>query len=152
MSSRCFTCMQNKHKQREIAFFFYRMPDFCIVFQCNNKSDSENGRTLPRIPFFNNHHPKWVSERKEKNGLIWQSLLVYACFVGKWNPEVMPLSKLDPLSCIAIHRPKKCPTSVPFKGTISEGKIQDQKRFHHSEQGRTKSLFTQKNIWGLEAL
>ena len=44
---------RNKQKQREIAFFFDRMPDSFIVFGCNNKSDSENGRALHGILFFN---------------------------------------------------------------------------------------------------
>ena len=44
---------RNKQKQKEIAFFFDRMPDSFIVFwMYNNKSDSENGRALQRIPFF----------------------------------------------------------------------------------------------------
>ena len=38
--------VRNKQKQREIAFFFDRMPDLCIVFGCNNKI------VLHRIPFF----------------------------------------------------------------------------------------------------
>ena len=42
----------------EIAFFFYRMPDSCIVFGCNDKSDSENGKALHRKPFINHHCSK----------------------------------------------------------------------------------------------
>ena len=34
------------------SFLFYRMPDSCIAFGCNNKNDLENGRALHRIPFF----------------------------------------------------------------------------------------------------
>ena len=56
-SSQGFIRARNKHKQREIAFFFY-LPDSCIVFRCNNRSDPENGRALHRIPFFNNHRPE----------------------------------------------------------------------------------------------
>ena len=43
--------------EREIVFFCYRMPDSCIVFGCNNKSDSENGRALHRIPFSDDPRP-----------------------------------------------------------------------------------------------
>ena len=53
---------RDKHKQREIAFFFYRMPDSCIVFECNIKSDPENDIALNRISFFNDHDR---SEREE---------------------------------------------------------------------------------------
>ena len=41
------------------------MPDSCIVFGCNHKSDPENGITLHRIPFFNGHRPDWVIRRKK---------------------------------------------------------------------------------------
>ena len=37
MSSQCFMHAPHKHKQREIAFFFYRVPDACAVFGCNTK-------------------------------------------------------------------------------------------------------------------
>ena len=48
----CLIHARNKHKQGKLAFFSDRIPDSCIVFGCNNKSDSENGRVLHRIPFF----------------------------------------------------------------------------------------------------
>ena len=50
--------------KRERVFFFYRMPDSCIVFGDNNKSDSENGRAL-HITFFLQSSPR-VIEKKEK--------------------------------------------------------------------------------------
>ena len=50
-SSQCFIHARNKHKLREIAFFFYRMPDSSIVFGFNNKSVSESCRALHRIRF-----------------------------------------------------------------------------------------------------
>ena len=56
-SSQGFIHVQNKHKQGEIAFFFYRMPDTttadaCIVFRYKGikLSDSKNGIALHRIP------------------------------------------------------------------------------------------------------
>ena len=58
MSSQVFIHMGNKHKQRKIAFFFHRMPELCIVFGYNNKSNSENGTALHRIPFFNDDYPE----------------------------------------------------------------------------------------------
>ena len=48
---------QTKTKRDAVAFFFYKMPDSCIIFGCNNKSDSESGRALHRIHFFKDHHP-----------------------------------------------------------------------------------------------
>ena len=49
-----------------------------------------------------------------KNGLILQSCTVYACFVGKWNPdhEMTSQSKLDTISCNVDLEPKKHPTSL----------------------------------------
>ena len=61
-SPQCF--IHWKQAQRERVFFFYRMPDSCIVFGDNNKSDSENGRAL-HIPFFLQSSPR-VIEKKEK--------------------------------------------------------------------------------------
>ena len=77
----CFIRARNKHKKREIVFFFYRMPDSCIVFGCNNKSDPEDGMPLHRIPFFNDHRPQ--SDKKERNESVLQSLTVCACFLGE---------------------------------------------------------------------
>ena len=64
-SPQCFIHARNKRKHREIALFFHTMPNSCIVFGWHNKSDSENGRALPRIPFFLRSSPG-VSEKKEK--------------------------------------------------------------------------------------
>ena len=61
-SPQCCIRAQDKNKQREIALFFYRMPDSCIGFECNIKSDSENGIAFNRIPFFNDHRPEFVGE------------------------------------------------------------------------------------------
>ena len=125
------------------------MPDLCIVFGCCNKSDSENGTALHTIPFFNDHHPEWVRSRK-KNRLTLQSFTVYACFVGKWNPEMASQRKLDPFSCIVTHGPKleRRPTFLLWKGTTPEGKIQGQKLFRQSKQGSSESLFMRKKIFG----
>ena len=62
-SSQGFIHAQNKHKQRETAFF-YSMPDLCISFGCNNKSDPENYRALHRIPFFDDHCLEGVKREK----------------------------------------------------------------------------------------
>ena len=48
------------------------------------------------------------------------SLTLYACLVSKWNPEIMSQSKLDPFSCIAVHGPKKCSTSLLWKNFSAE--------------------------------
>ena len=40
------------HDQEQKASFFHRTPDSFIVFGCNNKSESENGRALHKIPLF----------------------------------------------------------------------------------------------------
>ena len=42
----------------ESSLSFYKMPYSFIVFGCNNKRDSENGRALQRIPFFSDHRPE----------------------------------------------------------------------------------------------
>ena len=51
-----------------------------------------------------------MSEKKEikKNGSILQPLTVYACFMGKWNTEMMSESKIDPYSCIVVRGLKNC--------------------------------------------
>ena len=58
--------MHKTNKQRERAFFFfYRMPDSCTVFGCNNKSEG-NGRALHGIPFFFLQSLPRVSEKQGK--------------------------------------------------------------------------------------
>lgn len=52
MSSHCFIHTQNKHKQKEIVFFLYRMPGLCVVCWFSNEHDPENGIPLYIIPFF----------------------------------------------------------------------------------------------------
>ena len=70
---------RNKQKQKEIAFFFDRMPDsFIVFFGCNNKSDSENGRALHRIPFFNDRRLERVRRRKWMESLVSSSFSVGA--------------------------------------------------------------------------
>ena len=49
-SSQGFIHAQNKHKQREIAFFFYRTPDSCIVFGCNNKVTQKMAELCTEYP------------------------------------------------------------------------------------------------------
>ena len=131
-SYQCSIHARNKHKKR--AFFLHIIPNSRIVFGCNNKSDSENGRALHKIPFFNDHRPEWVKRRK--NGSILQSLAVYACMF-----VVASQSKLDPFSFIVVHGPKKRPTTLLW---TSEGKVQGQKRFRQSKQGSSESLFMRK--------
>ena len=81
-SSQGFIHMGNKHKQRKIAFFFHRMPDLYIVFECNNKNDSENGTALDRIPFFNDHCPEWVRRRKKMGRSC--NLSLFVCLFCGW--------------------------------------------------------------------
>ena len=61
----CLIHVRNKHKQRELTFYSFRIHDSCIVFGCNNKSDSENGRVLQRIQFFNDHRQEGVRRREK---------------------------------------------------------------------------------------
>ena len=79
-------------------------------------------------------------------------LSVCACFAFEWKTQTMSQSKLDPFFCIVVHRPKKHPTSLLWKGITSEGKIQGQKLFLQSNQGSSKSLFMWKKCWRLVAL
>jgi len=82
------------------------MPDLSIVFGFINKSDAENGRALHRIPFLMIITQSEWEEGNLKNGSILQPLTVYACFMGKWNTEMMSESKIEPYSCIVVRRPK----------------------------------------------
>ena len=100
------SCTKQAQAERD-SFLVHRIPDPCVVFGCNDKSDYENGRALHRMP--------GVSE-KEKSGSILQSLTVYACFVNEWNPEITSQCKLDTFSFIVVHWPKRRPTSLPWKG------------------------------------
>ena len=74
------------------------------------------------------------------------SLSVCACFVREWNTESQ--SRLDPFSCVIFHWPKNCPTSLFWKGTTSEEKIQGHKLFRYSKQDSCERLFLQKNYLG----
>ena len=47
---------QAQTEGESFPFFFYQIPDSCIVIGCNKKGDPENGIALHRIPFFNDHH------------------------------------------------------------------------------------------------
>ena len=135
--------VRNKHKQ-EYRFFFYRMPYSCIVFGCNNKSDSENGRVLHRIPFFNDHCLEWVRGMK-KNGSMLQSITAYACFVGEWNPEMTSQNKLGPFSVLSSIGQKSAQLpSFEKVQRLGKGKIQGQKLFCLSKQGSNKSVFRPK--------
>ena len=64
------------------------------------------------------------------------------------NTEMTSQSKLDPFSCIVVHEPEKRPTSLLWKGTTSEGKIQGHELFRPSKQGGSHSLFKQKYLGG----
>ena len=57
--SQCCIRARDRHKHREITFFFHRMPDSSIVFECNIKSDSGKGIVFNRIPFFNDYRPEF---------------------------------------------------------------------------------------------
>ena len=147
MSSHCFIHSQNMHKQREReqnAWFVY------CFWMTNTKSNPENGVALHRIHFFNNHCLEWVRGR-EKNRLLLQSLTVYANLVSCANKTLRWCGhkELDPLSCIVVHGAKKCPTSLLWNGTTSEGKIQSQKLFCHSKQDSSETLFMQQKILGV---
>ena len=71
---------------------------------------------------------------------------VCASFARKWKAEMMSQSKLNPFSCIVVPGPKKCPTTLIWKGTTSEGIIQGQKLLHQSIQGSSESLFMWKGL------
>ena len=68
-----FPSRTKTNKQRDSFFFFYRVPDSCIVFGCNNKSEG-NGRALHGIPFLNNHRPELVKRRKK-----WIDFVISHC-------------------------------------------------------------------------
>ena len=89
-------------------------------------------------------HPKAIHKSR-----ILLSLSACACFVSEWNTEMTSQSKLDPFSCIiAIHGPKKHPTSFLWKGTTSEGKIQGQNFFAKVTEGSSEGLLLKKKILG----
>ena len=76
-SSQCSIHARTSTKT-EIAFFLHIIPNSRIVFGCNNKSDSENGRALHKIPFFNDHRPsEWKEEKMDRFCNL--SLFMLAC-------------------------------------------------------------------------
>ena len=128
-SSQCFMYARNKLKQGEIALFFYKIPDSCIVFGCNNKSYSKNARALHRIPFIA------VSE-KEKNGSILQSLFL-CLFRGRMNPEMTSQSKLDPFSCIVSMGQKSVILPCFERVQHLKEKSRTKNFYRHSKQGNS---------------
>ena len=90
-----------------------------------------------------------MSEKKEKNVSILQAVTIYACFAGEWNTKMTSQSKLDPFSCIVVQGPEKRPTSLLWKGTTSEGKIQGQKLFALVNRAVAKLYLSEKKLeWG----
>lgn len=146
-SSQCYIRARNKRKQIEIVFFFYRMPDSCIVFRWSKTSDPENDIALYRIPYFNDHRPEWV-RRTKKIGTISQSPTVSARFVGELNTKMTSQSKLDLFSRIVVHRPKE--PKIPCFERVQHlmAKILGQKRFRHRKQGCNESSFMRKKFSG----
>ena len=73
----------------EIAFSFNRMPDSCIVFGCNNKSDPENGIALHRIPFFKIiAWSEWQLRRKKMDFAICHCLCLFYGQMKHWCHKV----------------------------------------------------------------
>lgn len=64
LSSQCFIHAQNKHKLREMAFLFYRMPDSSIVFGYNNKC-LRKLQSFAQNTLFNDHSLECVRGRKK---------------------------------------------------------------------------------------
>ena len=72
---------------KEVGQFFWAMDErdgFLFSTKClipvlfvgnNNKSDSENGRALHWIPYFNVHHPECMRRRKKK----WINFAIFHC-------------------------------------------------------------------------
>ena len=111
--------------EREIALFFHRMPDSCIVFGCNNKSDSENGRAM-QYPFLT--IIARIAGKEGQKRLDFATLSVYTCLVGEGNPEMMSQSILDPFFFFVVHGPKS--TQLPCF----------EKVYHLKEKSRAKSF------------
>ena len=64
-SYQCFIRARNKDKQREIASFFTECLILVLFLDVTTKVNSENGRALHRIPFFNDH-PRSEGEEGKK--------------------------------------------------------------------------------------
>lgn len=58
-------------------------------------------------------------------------------FVRDGNPEMMSQSKVDPLSCIVIHGPKKAPNFLTLKRYNIWRKNTGPKHFFQSNKGRS---------------
>ena len=71
------------------------------------------------------------------------------CFMPKWNTEMTSQSR--PILLCYHPWAKKAPTSLFWKGTTSEGKIQGQKLFHDLNQGSSKSLLMPKKFEGFRS-
>ena len=146
-SSQFFIHARNKHKQRERALSLFTKCLIPVLFlDVITNVTQKMAELCKEYPFLA------IIARSEweegKNGSILQSLAVYACFLGEWNPEMTSQSKLDPFSCTVVHGPKKRPTSLLWKGTTTEWKIQGQKLFRRGKQSSSESLFMRKNFGG----
>ena len=81
LSSQCFIHAQNKHKLREIAFLFYRMPDSSIVFGCNNKC-LRKLESFAQNTLFNDHSLECVRGRKKWIDFPISLFMLLSCVYG----------------------------------------------------------------------
>ena len=75
-SYQCFIRARNKDKQREIASFFTECLILVLFLDVTTNVNSENGRALHRIPFFNDHSPEWGRRRKKMDRFCNLSLFM----------------------------------------------------------------------------
>ena len=116
MSCQCSICPWNKHKQWEISNSINFFPFQSLRAMIIKKEYSVQSSAIFWVTYV-------VTSKTDTQIRYAVSLSVCACFMREWNPEMTSQSKLDPFYCIAVHGPKKCPTSLLWKGTTSEGKI-----------------------------
>jgi len=149
-SSQCFICPWNK-----VSINSERLQKQSVFFP---SSHSLQAMVVKKVYSVQSYAIFWITfvvsyPKAIHKSCILLSLSACACFVSEWNTEMTSQSKLDPFSCIiAIHGPKKCPTSSPRKGTTSEGKIQGQKPPCQSNWGQQRRFITEKkNIGGFNS-
>jgi len=110
------------------VYFVMSSQDFNSPQNKYNKSEGlQNGSIFFLLL---THSRRWLSKKGMCKAMLFSEPKQYMNYaLCEWNTEMTSQSELDPFSCIVVHGPKKCPTSLLWKGTTSEGKIKGQKTF-----------------------
>ena len=143
-----FICPQNKHKQGEIVKSIHFFPSsHSLWVMIVKKGYSGQSSAIFWVNFVatskNNTEIRHSVEKESYLSLFM--LVLHTSETLRWH-------LLDPFSYIVIHAPKKCQTSLLWKGAKSKGKIQNRKPFPQNNQGSSESLFMSKKCIGLAAL